>query len=392
MTSQQSEYVQLEVPEGIYDLNVGQPSPQLLPRSLLQSADSLPISDPTFLQYSSQQGYSSFRKTLASFLTSETGGNTSADELMITSGNSSAIQLIATRIAADHSGRPLALVEAPTYQFAVDILAGCGFEIRSIAVDQHGLVVDEIERLLVEEAVRPALVFTIPSHQNPTGVNLHPQRRSRLIQLADDHGFYILADEAYQLLNFPDTPANVALACEDTTTNGVVFTIGTYSKIFAPAIRLGWVQTKPKLAQWLSQHPVLVSGGSMNPVMAGWMEPLMANRQLSHFLNHLRQEYWLRYQHLLQGINRHLPDLQVVSEPDGGYFLWCRLPDSLDSDALHELAKEKYRVSFRPGTRCNTSPDYLRFCFAYHTPTEIDRAIELLALAWQEYTAKPNHP
>ena len=385
MTYQESEYVQSTVPKGMYDLNVGQPSPQLLPLELLYSVDQTHIQDPTFLQYATEQGYLSFRRELATFLSVETGDSVTADELLITAGNSSAIHLIGTKIAASHPTRPLALVESPTYQWAVKVLEVCGFEIRKIPVDQDGIVVEEIERLLVEEEVRPALVFTIPSHQNPMGVSLHAERRQKLIQLADSYNFYILADEAYQLLSFPETQTDSALATEDTTERGVVFTIGTFSKIFAPAIRLGWVQAPPRLIQWRLEHPLLVSGGGMNSVMAGWIEPLLKSGAMRTYLKELRQELFLRYQHLSRGVAEHLPEVQVITKPSGGYYVWCQLPDQQDSSALYELATQKYKVSFRPGTKCNTSPDYLRLCFAYHTPAEIDKAIELLALAYEDY-------
>lgn len=386
MTYQDSEYVQLAVPKGRYDLNVGQPSPQLLPLELLYSVNQPPVKDPIFLQYSAQQGYPSFRTELAAFLAEETGNEISANELLITNGNSSAIHLIGTRIAASHNTRPLALVESPTYQWAVSILEVCGFEIRTIPVDKDGIIVEEIERLLVKEKLRPALVFTIPSHQNPTGVSLHAKRRQQLIQLADTYNFYILADEAYQLLSFPETQTDSALATTDSTKKGVVFTIGTFSKIFAPAIRLGWVQAQPQLIQWLVDHPLLVSGGGMNSVMAGWIEPLLKSGAMQTHLQQLRQELFLRYQQLSSAVNQRLPEIQVITNPSGGYYLWCQLPKQMDSSVLYELAMQKYQVSFRPGTKCNTSSNYLRLCFAYHTPSEIDQAIELLALAYEDYT------
>ncbi|VFN00082.1 MAG: DNA-binding transcriptional regulator, MocR family, contains an aminotransferase domain [Candidatus Kentron sp. G] len=385
MTHQESEYVQLKVPKGMYDLNVGQPCPQLLPLELLSSADRTHIKDPTFLQYAAQQGYLSFRKELAAFLSSETGHGTGADELLITAGNSSAIHLIGTHVAGACNTRPLALVESPTYQFAVNVLKVCGFDIQTVPVDKDGIVVEEIERLLIEEKLRPALVFTIPSHQNPTGVSLHPRRRQKLIQLADSHGFHILADEAYQLLSFPEAGTDLALAAEDTTEQGVVFTIGTFSKIFAPAIRLGWVQGRPPLTQKLSEHPMLISGGGMNSVMAGWIEPLMKNGAVQTYLQDLRQQLFLRYRHLFRAVREKLPEIQVITDPSGGYYLWCKLPEKLDSLPLFELATQKYNVSFRPGTRCHTSADYLRLCFAYHTPEEIDKGVELLASAYEEY-------
>ncbi|EAY30235.1 aminotransferase-like domain-containing protein [Microscilla marina] len=385
MTYQNSEYVQMPVTKGIYDLNVGQPSPQMLPLDLLYSTDRNHITDPTFLQYANQQGYLTFRKELAKFLSSETGDQIAANELLVTPGNSGAINLIGTRIAASSPTRPLALVETPTYQWAVNVLEGCGFDIMPIPVDKEGIDVVEVERLIIEEQVKPALVFVIPSHQNPTSVNLSAPRRQKLIQLAVTHDFYILADEAYQLLSFPENKVHSALASEDYTEKGVVFTIGTFSKIFAPAIRLGWLQAKPDLIEWMVNHPVLVSGGGVNQVMAGWIEPILSNGSMQKWLSDLRKELFQRYECLYKAVQQKLPLLEIVTTPQGGYFIWCKLPNQMDSSALAALALEKYKVSFRPGTKCNTSPDYLRLCFAYHTTDEIEKAVDLLALAYNEF-------
>lgn len=385
MTSQNSQYVQMPVTEGIYDLNVGQPSPQMLPLDLLYSVDRNHITDPTFLQYAKQQGYLGFRKELAGFLSSETGDAVIPDNLLVTPGNSGAINLIGTRIASSSPTRPLALVETPTYQWAVNVLEGCGFDIMPVPVDKDGIAVDEIERLIVEEQVDPALVFVIPSHQNPTSVNLSSGRRKKLVQLAAAHDFYILADEAYQLLSFPENKVHSALANEDTTEKGVVFTIGTFSKVFAPAIRLGWMQANPRLIEWMTNHPVLVSGGGVNQVMAGWIEPLLSSGSMRSWLSDLRQELFRRYETLYKAVKHKLPELEIVTTPQGGYFIWCKLPDNMDSSALAALALQKYKVNFRPGTKCNTSPDYLRLCFAYHTVEEIEKAVDLLALAYNEY-------
>ncbi len=244
---------------------------------------------------------------MAQFLSTETGDKILADDLLVSIGNSGAIHLIGTRIAAASATRPLAFVESPTYQWAVNVLEGCGFDITPIHVDDNGIVVDEIERLLIEEKVRPALVFTIPSHQNPTSVNLSLERKRKLIQLAETYNFYILSDEAYQLLSFPQYSVDSAFASQDNTEQGVVFTMGTFSKIFAPALRLGWVQANPHLIQWLVNHPLLVSGGGLNPLIAGWIEPLLTHGKLQTWLAQLRQTLWQRYQCMSNTLQQKFP-------------------------------------------------------------------------------------
>jgi 2-aminoadipate transaminase len=382
MTFQISEYIQSSVPKGEYHLEVGQPSPQLLPLELFHSAFQNDIKDSTFLQYSYKQGYLSFRKALANFLASETGVPVSEEALMITAGNSSAIHLIATMLVSTCDAPPVAVVESPTYRFATEILKVCGFKLVEVPVDKAGFVVEELERFLVEEKLRPALVFTIPAFHNPTGVTLTQERRQKLIQLAFDYHFVIIADEAYQLLNYSGNYCDSAFANEDTTDNGVVFTLGTFSKILAPGIRLGWIQARPQLLKELLKHPVLASGGGMNSVMAGWIEPLLKNDSLQSHLNQLRQVLALRCERLYQAIQHFLPQVTIITQPKGGYFIWCKLPDNRDSSTLCEIAKSQYNVSFLAGQKCNASSDYFRLCFAFYTSEELEKAIELLALAY----------
>ncbi len=386
MTFQTSEYVQSSVSKAEYNLGVGQPSPQLLPLALFYSANRNDIKDSTFLQYTYKQGYPSFRQALASLLSFETGVQVFENELMTTAGNSSAIHLIGTQIASTYEVPPVAVVESPTYRFATEILKGCGFQLVEVPVDKEGLVVEELERLLIAEKLRPALVFTIPSFHNPTGVTLTQARRQRLIQLANDYHFVIVADEAYQLLNYSGNHCEAAFASEDSTDNGVVFTLGTFSKIFAPGIRLGWIQAHPQLLKGLLEHPLLVSGGGMNSVMAGWIEPLLENGALQSHINQLRQELSSRCECLYRAVQHCLPEVTLSTKPKGGYFLWCKLPDKRDSSALCEIAQRKYQVSFLPGTKCNSSSDYFRLCFAFYTSEELEKAIELLALAYTEST------
>lgn len=140
-----------------------------------------------------------------------------------------------------------------------------GLNIVTAPVDEQGLDVDALETLVAQH--RPKLVYTIPVHQNPAGVTLPQERREKLVRLAQEHGFTILADEVYQLLTFEGTPPPSFAAWADT---GQVVSLGSFSKILAPGTRLGWINAREDVLERLAQNGALVSGGGYSPLGAAW--------------------------------------------------------------------------------------------------------------------------
>ena len=141
-------------------------------------------------------------------------------------------------------------VEDPTYFLALDIFRHHGLQVVGIEVDDDGLSIDALEAALAEH--RPAFVYVIPAFQNPTGVTMAPHRRARLLELAERHDFLVVADEVYQLLRYAGSDVPPMAASVDT---GRVLSLGTFSKILAPGLRLGWIQAGPSLIDRLVAAP-----------------------------------------------------------------------------------------------------------------------------------------
>ena len=179
---------QVAISGDLIDLSIGHPSFSLLPLEIMQTAveNCLNQGDPALLQYGFEQGCGYFRKSLALFLKEKYGMTVDPDHLFVSNGVSQALDLICTLYS-----RPgdLIFVEEPTYFLALRIFADHHLRVVSLPIDEQGLVVEALEERLAKQ--RPVFLYTIPTHQNPTGVTLPENRRRRLVELSKEFGFLI---------------------------------------------------------------------------------------------------------------------------------------------------------------------------------------------------------
>src|SRR5262245_17717278 len=232
--------IQNQPPPGVIDLGLGDPLFSLLPRDLIREAAQtrLSQSDHSFLQYGAEQGDGYFRLALADFLGQGYGFDVKPESLFVTNGISKALDLICTLFT--QAGDTI-FVEEPTYFLALRIFADHHLNVVSIDTDQNGLVVEALEEKLAE--FRPKLLYLIPTFQNPTGTTLPQERRDRHVQLAQEYNFIIAADEVYHLLGYAQKPPK-SFASYTNVDN--VISLGSFSKILAPGLRLGWLHAHPE--------------------------------------------------------------------------------------------------------------------------------------------------
>ena len=141
-------------------------------------------------------------------------------------------------------------VEEPSYFLALRIFADHGLNVVSLPMDKQGLVIEAIEEYLDRE--KPVFLYTIPTFHNPSSVTLAADRRARLNQLSREHNFLIVADEVYQLLNYEGAPPSPLAAYID---GNSVISLGSFSKIMAPGLRLGWIQAGGEILARLDSAP-----------------------------------------------------------------------------------------------------------------------------------------
>jgi DNA-binding transcriptional MocR family regulator len=365
---------QLDIPEGMIDFGVGQPSSSLLPLAALKQAAThrLGRGDPEFLQYGAEQGDGHFRLTLADFLTKRYGLPVEAGHLLITSGASQALDLICTLFT-----RPgdTIFVEEPTYFLALLIFRDYRLNVVGIPMDQNGLIVEALEEKLARH--RPVFLYTIPTFHNPSAATLPAERRERLVALSQQHDFLIVADEVYQMLDFA-TAAPSPLAAHIRT--GQVISLGSFSKITAPGLRLGWIQAAPARLDPLIHAGLLESGGGLNPFTSGVVQSMIELDLQDECLTHLKTVYRERSTALSAALRQHLPAVSFA-EPGGGFFIWLRLPEGRNAQEILVEARRR-DVSFQPGVKFSSTQglrNYLRLSFAYYDTAELIEGVNRLA-------------
>jgi DNA-binding transcriptional MocR family regulator len=295
---------------------------------------------------------------------------------MLTGGISQALDFVCGRLA-----RPgdVAFVEEPSYPYSFQIFRDHGLDVVGVPVDAQGMDVAQLERLLA--AKRPRFVYTIPSFHNPTGRVMDRARRERLVALSREHGFVILADEVYQLLYFgePPPPSFGTLVSQ-----GNVLALGTFSKILAPALRLGWIHGTPEPMKTLLASGALVSGGNFNHFTSHVVRQLMESGELAAFVATLRTRYAERANAMDAALRKHLSGIARWSRPGGGYFFWLELPEGADAGSL-EAASRAAGTGFLPGTFCSVDGGLkhcLRLSFAHYGVADIHEGVARLRKAF----------
>lgn len=360
-------------PPGVVDLGIGQPDSSLLPAELFARAMALaPVADRHPLQYGGPYGDGYFRLALGEFLASAYGIPTDPEAIFVTNGNSQAIELVCSVFAEPGD---VVFVEEPTYFLALDIFRRRGLTVVGIPVDDDGMSIDALEAELAVH--RPAFVYTIPAFQNPTGATLAPDRRRRLVELASERRFLIVADEVYQLLDFGDAGVEPMAA---SIGSGVVLSLGTFSKILAPGLRLGWIQAAMPLLDRLATTPFVVSGGGLNPFASAVVRPILERGWQQDHLTSLRVRLGHRRTVMDRAIRAHLPPDVEFRSPTGGYFFWLRFPGERDTSRWLPSATER-QVGYRPGALFSTGSgltDRIRLSFAFYDSPAIEAAVATL--------------
>jgi DNA-binding transcriptional MocR family regulator len=244
----------------------------------------------------------------------------------------------------------------------------------------------QVERLAeVLRTVRPAFVYTIPVFQNPTGRTLSPARREALLALSRQHGFFLVADEVYQLLHYHERPPAPFAAHGDEIT---IISLGSFSKICGPGLRLGWVQAAPAIIKQFCASGMVESGGGLNPFTGALVQVALENGDETAYVATLRAVYRARSQALTAALQANFGDLLDYAPVSGGYFLWATLPEGCDATRLLAAAAQEqvgYRAGAKFGTRAAPAASSLqralRLCFAYYSEAELAEGVRRLRRA-----------
>lgn len=361
-------------PPGTINFGIGQPTGELLPAELIRTAANQLLQNvqPNDLNYGPLQGDPGFRAALADFLSVEYGTRAQPGSLLVTAGNSQALDFACGVLSQPGDA---VVVEEPSYFLAFRIFEDHGLEIVPVATDHDGLDITDLQRVLTR--IKPKLLYVIPSYQNPGGQTLSAERRERLVALSREHGFTIIADEVYQLLwhRQPPPPALGTM-----TGDGHVLSLGSFSKIMAPGLRLGWIQTSPDYMVQLLESGVVNSGGAFNQFTSLLMREAIENGSQTSFLKRLRETYAHRVDIMDAELRRHFEGRARWLRPEGGYFFWLEFEKGFDAAALRRHAAD-YRTGFQPGVNFSANGNLrncIRLSFAWFGEEDIREGIARL--------------
>lgn len=295
------------------------------------------------------------------------------EELLITAGACQALDLIA-RIFLDKDA--VVVVESPTYMEALEIFQNYTDQIIAVPIDKDGLQTDKLAEILLERRqkglMKPSFLYTIPTFHNPTGTTMTEERRSQVLELGEEYDFLVLEDDAYGELGFTDNPKTL----KSMDTKDRVLYVGSLSKVVAPGMRIGWVHATERFIQALFWFKKDLE----HPFAQATMATLLENTDFTSRLQNLSGAYQKKCQVMLEALEKYFPENASWFVPEGGYFVWVKLP-GIDTEKLLSNATAE-GVSFLPGKFFfldqTEGAEYLRLSFSYESEEKILKGIQKL--------------
>lgn len=326
------------------------------------------------LQYSTTEGDPRLRGILAARLATK-GLPTHADDLLITCGSQQGLGLLSTVFLEPGDA---VLVERPCYLAALQCFGMAGARIVPVPCDAHGLIPDVLPDLI--RAYRPKFLYTVPTFQNPSGRTLPLARRRAIAEIAARLGLWIVEDDPYSDLRYRGKPVEPISALPGAE-NRAIF-LSSLSKIISPGLRLGLIRAPQHI---LRQLIIAKQAADLHTSTVGQAAAAeyLATADLDAHLERVRSLYAPRRDALIATLPSITPEGTAWSDPDGGMFIWVRLPDGYDTTSILSSAIEQ-GVAYVPGASffaADPERATLRLSFVTHSPDRIDEGLTRLGKA-----------
>jgi DNA-binding transcriptional MocR family regulator len=276
----------------------------------------------------------------------------------------------------------IVIIEGPSFLGAVKRFVQGGARLITVPVDEHGInitVLADVLRSLAAEGRRPKFIYTIPTFHNPTGVTLSLDRRRQLVALAEEYGVPVVEDDAYIDLRFSGEPLPSLAALDQA---GWVIRVGTYSKILAPGLRIGWVHARREIIDRLL---MVKAEGTTGPFITRVVAHYCADGRLERHITELRRHYAAKCYVMASAIQRYFPAGAHFVRPEGGFFIWVTLPSGVSAQALLTAARSR-GAEFLPGSACFAEPgqgdNAIRLAFSFQSSERIEEGIAAIGAAF----------
>lgn len=360
----------------VVSLAGGMPFVSALPKELMEASfDSMMSERGNFaLQYGGGQGDLRLRDQIREVMALE-GIHASVEDIVITTGSQQGLDLLGGLFL---DAGDVVLAESPSYVGALGIFRHYEAHVEHLVTDEAGLDPDDLERSIKElraEGRRIKFLYLVPNFGNPSGVTLTEERRHRIVEICRREHILILEDNPYGLLYFGEKPPVAMRSYEE----DCVIYLGSFSKILAPGLRVGYVLAPPAIRDKLvlANESALLSPSTFTQML---ISEYLAKSDWQGQIDTFRGIYRERRDAALDAMAEYLPHLHTT-RPDGGFYLWVTLPEGIDSKAMLPLAVTEL-VAYTPGTAFYANgggKSNLRISFCYPTPDNINLGIKRLA-------------
>ncbi|WP_426455770.1 PLP-dependent aminotransferase family protein [Acinetobacter sp. KB005] len=364
----------------LYPHNDGVPDPRLIPYELFSRAYRhalIKITQNQYMGYGNPQGMIELRQALQKMLSMERFMSVAEDEICIVRGSQMGI-FLASRALPNRQG--VIVVEELYYPSAFKAFQSNGFQVVSVKLDEQGIVIEDLERILQEHSV--AAIYTTPHHQYPTTVTMPMSRRLQLLELSKKWGFYIIEDDYDHEFHYDSRPMPPLASLPHSE---LVIHVGSLSKVFAPGIRLGYIVASASVIQSIIEDILLIDRQGNNITELA-LADLMQRGEIKRHIRKMKKIYQLRRDHALTEFSRVFSGDVQIQPPAGGMALWVKFQKSftkeqaLKLDGLNMDTEHKFRQD-DSSNRC------IRFGFAALSEQEITSLIEKLNEVLNKRTA-----
>jgi DNA-binding transcriptional MocR family regulator len=325
------------------------------------------------LQYGIGQGTVELRERICEVMGLSGIEGASPDDVVVTVGGQQALDLIA-RLFLDPGD--VVLAEGPTYVGALGVFQAAQARVHHVAIDAEGLIPEALAEAIAATDGRAKFLYTIPTYQNPAGVTLSEARREQVLDICERAGLLVVEDDPYGMLSFS---GEAPLPLRARRREGVLY-VSTFSKTFAPGLRVGWVLAPHAVREKLvmaSEASILCPSAFAQSAVTQYLSTMPWREQVKIY----REIYRERRDALLDALQEKMPTGSSWTRPEGGLFVWATLPDGLDSKAMMPRAIAA-RVAYVPGTGFfadGTGRQHMRLNFSFSAPERLREGVRRLA-------------
>ncbi|MGM0471849.1 MAG: PLP-dependent aminotransferase family protein [Bacillota bacterium] len=376
-SSEIREFFELTEKPEVISFAGGFPNKECLPTEEVREMTDrlLTEAEEEMLQYSPTEGQECLRKYIAKFM-QDKGVDVDYENILVTSGSQQGLDLV-SKIFLDPGDK--VITESPSYVGGLGAIKNYRGDVLAIKVDRKGMRLDLLEEKLEELSARDEqvkFIYLVADFNNPTGLSLATERRQKLVELAQEYGFLIIEDDPYSKLSYSGFEKPPIKAFDN---SGHVLYLGSFSKIFIPGVRVGWVVADKKIIQKLSlakQATDLCSNSMGQRLIAACGEEGIIDRQIKK----LQKIYRQRRDVILDSLNKYFPAEVSWTKPEGGFYIWVDLPEGINSKELLYKAIDE-NVAYVTGSAFhidNGGENSFRLSFSQPNIDEIEEGIKRL--------------